>query len=402
MLRDVLFEPERHEPLAVRRWDESAARRAIEAIARDTLRDFTPDGLWPVHPRDSTRAQGTLKPLYHGAAGVIWALDRLHRVGATELRRDFSATAERLLEQNRREIPGQGGTQASLLLGDAGILLVRYRLAPSRELADELAAAIASNHANPVLELMWGAAGTMLAALALHEWTGDARFADLYRASAGALRQALAHDSELDCWLWTQNLYGSRSKLLGAVHGFAGNALALIRGRALLDAAEWDDWSRWIREAIAATALREGPHANWPQSTGTPLPGRTALLVQQCHGAPGVVTCLADLLDPALDDLLLSAGELVWHAGPLRKGANLCHGTAGNGYAFLKLFRRTQDARWLDRARAFAMHAIAGSERDLAQYGRRQHSLWTGDPGLALYLWSCIRGDADFPTLDVF
>ena len=39
-----------------------------------------------------------------------------------------------------------------------------------------------------------------------------------------------------------------------------------------------------------------------------------------------------------------SSGE----AGPLRKGAGLCHGTAGNGCAFLALHARTGDERWLD------------------------------------------------------
>jgi hypothetical protein len=399
---DVLFEPERHEPLVERPWSEGVARQAIEAIVRDALREFAPERLWPVHPRDTGRPVAALKPLYFGAAGVIWALEWLRAIGATELRGDFSGCVARLLEANRREIPGQGGTQASLLLGDAGILLAHYRLAPSTALADALAGVIASNHENPVLELMWGAPGTMLAALALHAWTGEERFAELYRASAAALRQALAFDAELRCALWTQNLYGQRARLLGAVHGFAGNAFALIRGRALLDPAEWDDWSRWICDAIRATAMRDGPRANWPQSIGAARPGRTSPLVQHCHGAPGIVTCVAGLLEPRLDDLLWAGGELVWTAGPLANGAGLCHGTAGNGYAFLKLFRRTGNALWLERARAFAMHAIGQAERDLAQYGRRQHSLWTGDPGLALYLWSCIRGDDAFPTLDVF
>jgi lantibiotic modifying enzyme len=60
----------------------------------------------------------------------------------------------------------------------------------------------------------------------------------------------------------------------------------------------------------------------------------------------------------ALTQVLLAGGELTWRAGPLVKGAGLCHGTAGNGYAFLKLFARTGDERWLERARRFAMHAI--------------------------------------------
>jgi Lanthionine synthetase C-like protein len=86
----------------------------------------------------------------------------------------------------------------------------------------------------------------------------------------------------------------------------------------------------------------------------------------------GIVTSLAALPDPRLDDLLVAAGELTWAAGPLAKGPGLCHRTAGNGYAFLKLFKRTGDERWLDRARAFAMHAIAQSDRDAAEYGRRR------------------------------
>ena len=68
-----------------------------------------------------------------------------------------------------------------------------------------------------------------------------------------------------------------------------------------------------------------------------------------------------------LDELLLAGGELTWAAGPLRKGAGLCHGTAGNGFALLKLFTRTGDERWLERARAFATHAAAQVEAAAAR-----------------------------------
>jgi hypothetical protein len=60
---------------------------------------------------------------------------------------------------------------------------------------------------------------------------------------------------------------------------------------------------------------------------------------------------------------------LTWQAGPLTKGSNLCHGTGGNGYAFLKLHRRFGDKKWLERARAFAMHGMAQTEADLATHG---------------------------------
>ena len=62
-------------------------------------------------------------------------------------------------------------------------------------------------------------------------------------------------------------------------------------------------------------------------------------------------------------------GELTWRAGPSAKGAGLCHGTAGNGYAFLTLFRRTGDERWLDRARRFAAHAIGQVAQARAIHG---------------------------------
>ena len=78
------------------------------------------------------------------------------------------------------------------------------------------------------------------------------------------------------------------------------------------------------------------------------------------------------------------------------------NGTAGNGYAFLKLHRRTADPKWLQRARAFGMHAIDQTEHHAIKYGQRRYSLWTGDFGLAIYLWDCIHGQPKFPTMDVF
>ena len=126
------------------------------------------------------------------------------------------------------------------------------------------------------------------------------------------------------------------------------------------------------------------------------------LLEHATSGSAVAADRLADFPGTELDDLLLAAGETTWAAGPLKKGSNLCHGTGGNGYAFLKLFKRAGDARWLQRARALAMHGIRQTEAHAAQYGRMRYSLWTGDPGFAVYLWDCIRGEAEFPTLDVF
>ena len=81
------------------------------------------------------------------------------------------------------------------------------------------------------------------------------------------------------------------------------------------------------------------------------------------------------------------------------KGAGLCHGTAGNGLAFLALFARTGDEIWLSRARAFAMHALDQVDRQRERSGAGRAGLWTGDLGAALYAWQCITGDPTVPAL---
>ncbi len=97
----------------------------------------------------------------------------------------------------------------------------------------------------------------------------------------------------------------------------------------------------------------------------------------------------------------LAGGELTWRAGPLRKGPGLCHGTAGNGFAFLRLHALTGDEMWLDRARRFAVHAVEQVRREREVVGHGRYSLFTGDIGVALYLRACLDAVADFPVIDV-
>jgi hypothetical protein len=230
----------------------------------------------------------------------------------------------------------------------------------------------------------------MLAARAMHGRTGEERFAALWRDSARTLLERQDADG-----LWTQDLYGYQLRHLGAGHGFAGNVLALQGGR------EWlDDAAGMEARAVATTrayALVEDDAASWPVAPGGSRSGAPPR-VQWCHGAPGMILCLAALA-PDDDDhgaLLEAGGELVWRVGPIAGNAGLCHGTAGNGFAFLALFARTGDERWLDRARAFAMHALGQVER--AEQG--WYSLFTGDLGAALLAAACLDGDLRFPGLD--
>jgi Lanthionine synthetase C-like protein len=384
----VLFDPASHEPLLETPWSESRAQAAIGAIVTDAEIAFDEQSLWPAHPLDDEVTSAEALALYLGASGVIWALDELERRGAVELRRNWAPTAValhgRYVEQSLGEPP------PSLLGGESGILLVAHRLAPAPWQEERLLACIRVNVANPFWELMWGSPGTMLAAQVMLERTGAAPWAEAWRESADRLWEEWRDE------LWVQNLYGKVVRVLGPVHGFVGNIYALARGE-LLDDERRTELERRAVAAAAKHAQREDGLAQWPPSLE---PGR--IRTQWCHGAPGIVASLAAIAprDEQLTELLIAGGELTWRAGPLTKGPGPCHGTAGNGYAFLKLFERTGNELWLDRARAFAMHAAAQVERARSAYGRGRYTLWTGDLGTALYLRSCIEADAAMPTLD--
>jgi hypothetical protein len=393
----VLFDPARHLAVSADAWDEGAARAAIREIVDDALERFDPDRFWPAHPLDEAAAGRPSTSLYFGAAGVLWALDHLRAAGAAEFDQDFHGLLPRLLTLNREEHADNPYPQhASLLCGDVGVLLLTARIAPDPTIADALYERVAANDALALLELLWGTAGTMLTCVAMAERTGEERWQDAYRVQAQRLLEDLA-PSEFGP-LWTQNLYGRSARYLGLGHGYAGNMMALLRGWRWLTAEQQARLAESIPQTLAATAGESENGMNWPA-----VPAREAptYLVQICHGAPGIIAAFADcpFSTPELERLLRRGGELVWQAGPLAKGSNFCHGTAGNGYAFLKLRKRTGDARWLDRARAFATTAIAQCREARRQYGQGRYSLWTGDLGLACYLWDCIDGDARFPMV---
>jgi hypothetical protein len=400
----VLYDPARHEPLLSLAWDEGKARRAITQFVDDTEDHFSAGSYWPLHPRDAD--SGRTQPHYCldiGAGGVLWALHYLEAVGASGLRRSYAGCAEPLLLLNREWLASIHSEDfTSYLTGDTGILLLSCGLDPAAHTARRLESLIAANVDSPARELQLGSPGTLLAALFLHQRSGEARWVDLYRATARKLWSELIWSPEYECRYWIQNIYGGQSTYLGAVHGFVGAVLPVIHGRHLLGDAEWAEWEQCIANTVTRSATREGPRANWRGWLNVAQGSAPRMFMQVCHGAPGFVVCLADFPGTALNELLIAGGEAIWAAGPLTKGAGLCHGTAGNGYAFLKLYRRTGEAKWLERARAFAMHAITQSEADARQYRQLRYSLWTGDLGLAIYLWDCIRGSAAFPTLDVF
>jgi lantibiotic modifying enzyme len=228
----------------------------------------------------------------------------------------------------------------------------------------------------------------MLAAAELHRRTDEDRWEQAWRESA----QILLDKREAD-GLWTKKLYGEESRSLTPLHGVTGIVQAL-RSTGFLDTEQLE---RETNDILRRNAHFENGFANWParDKHGLQAPdGETRL--QWCCGAPGIVIDAGPYLD---EDLLLAGAELIWHAGAHddEKGPGICHGTAGNGYALLRTYERTQDEQWLDRARRFAMHALEQVERREPRY-----SLWTGDVGAALFASDCLDARARYPIMETW
>ena len=145
--------------------------------------------------------------------------------------------------------------RAALLAGQSGILTVAWQLSPDDEIADTLFERVTENAHNDANEIMWGSPGTMLAADAMHEWTGDTRWLAAWQESADELMRRREDDG-----LWTTRLYGGVGRSLGPAHGLVGNVLALRRR---LPAEQREQLERESAATLAARAVVEDGLANW-------------------------------------------------------------------------------------------------------------------------------------------
>ena len=413
-----LFDPSRHEVLAAKSWSPDLARHSIERICAAAEDEFDQlAGSWLLHPDDEPAQPGARSlNLYWGATGVVWALHHLATAGVTRLRRDYTPWIEHYPDGLHREAAGEQHGSASYLFGESSALLLAWQNTGRGEFANRLYAVVQGNQHNGAQEPLWGNAGTVLAAIRMAESGDGDRWGHLVSQSLDALIHDMVVDPETGTWIWQQDLYGKRSRHLGAGHGLAGNAFAVLRGAGHVGIEVARTVERRVLETLSATALHARLNASnaeaalvnwhvlvdkeriaaWQAKGGRPL-------VQDCHGAPGIVCRLAGVPRSAQwDSLLRGAGELTWHAGPLVKGPSLCHGTSGSAMACLKLWRRFAEPLWLERARQLALHAAEQVEVARTRHGQGRHSLWTGDLGVACVLWNCIVGDDRFPTLDHF
>jgi len=377
----MLYRPEAFDALTDTQWDEARVRDRIRAIVADTDAGMRgPKLMWRAHEWDRWQMTSPMKNLYVGGAGVLWGLDQLQRRGHAETALDLAGLAVRNLELFREKpdymkiaaFRPPEPRDSALFLGEAGILLVAWKLGAA-EVESDLRRLLRANVDNPAEEVFWGAPGSLIAAAAIGDESTRKTLADalLMRRAANGM--------------WTQRLYGQEYQSLTPPHGLVGIVQALGDENVKAEAGV----------ILRETVHRDNGFATWPPRPRAELAGPDGeIRLQWCAGAPGIVIGAWDYLD---EDLLLPAAELIWHAGPHgdEKGPNICHGTAGNGYAFLKAFERTGDERWLERARRFALHALEQVERMPPR-----HSLFTGGVGVAIYAADCIDARTQYPIMD--
>lgn len=385
----MVFDKSRHQELIKENWSEKKALETIRDIYKNTINNFDQNTFWPTDKNESTDNESN-KSIYFGASGTIWALNQISMFLNEKLSLDKKEIIKTIHEKYLSS-PDTKEVNPAYFVGESGIVLIDYKFNPTKNKEDLLFNLVEANIKNPTLEFLWAAPGTMIIASHMYDVTKEKRWKELYQQNVDHLLSKLHFDKSRKFKTWTQDLYGSKKDIVGAGHGFIGNFLSILKNIDLIKQSDNEIYSL-VSNFLLNTYVEENNLVNWPVTTEGQY--HTKFLVQWCHGAPGIITSLIDFPtnNKKLEDILKKAGDLIWEAGPLNKNISLCHGTDGNGYAFLCLYKRTKNKVWLDRARYFAMQAI--KQRN----GR--FSLYTGEPGLAMYLISCIKEEPGLPLID--
>ena len=401
----MLFLKRSHEDLVDQTWSATYVKSRLSEIFRMTCQSFDAQKLWPTHPLDP--AQSIVVPrtsFYSGAAGTIKALIEIaifleSQDQLPDFYQSYSVIEKSFVTFERAfaKVVPVSQPFSGYLSGYCGLYLFKYWLGLEAGYDEFIVMANRALDSNYENELLLGLPGVLLASVFLHDLKQSKELENLIQKLINKLFATWQYCEELDCYLWQQDLYGEHTYQLGFLHGFAGNVFALLKARAFLSQENLAMIMQRAYKVLEVSQKVHGDLANFPQSVIKHRKNREAYLLQLCHGAPGFVFLLSELfavnqsLPESMRQLLKSLGETIWQAGPLIKPNGLCHGNAGNGFAFLKLFEALKDSVWLDRARLFAMHAIHQQQLAEKLYAMPRFSYVTGDLGLAMFLLTCLQ-----------
>jgi hypothetical protein len=313
----------------------------------------------------------------------------------------------------------------------------------------------AADPAFPTEDLLWGRGGFLFGAAFLRSRLGEESVPDelvtgpLERMIATGRRHARTHASELtpgphgrppllymnlnafvvECF--TRSLIGSRSRParalgasaarvviwsaerrerlsrrydIGLVHGLAGNLYLMLHFPELVERLGARGEVRASLDCLADCVDAEhGMLEVLPSRHSDPV---FTDKVHWCNGTTGAVFLFARAYEvfgeAAHLDAARRAAEHVWRYGLLRKGNGLCHGIAGNAYAFLSLYRATEEKRQLDRALHFARLSWSGRVTRAQRAPDRPWSLYEGLMGTLCFYLDCLDPvRSRFPAFEV-
>uniref|UniRef100_A0A336MBR5 LanC-like protein 3 homolog n=1 Tax=Culicoides sonorensis TaxID=179676 RepID=A0A336MBR5_CULSO len=216
-----------------------------------------------------------------------------------------------------------------------------------------------------------------------------------------------AEEQELDIPIMYQ--YHDR-EYLGAAHGLCSILWAFLES-------PWYAWKSEdgiypnisitkyndIKETIDYLLEIQDPEGGFPSK----LNSFDKKLIHWCHGAPGVIYLLAKAYlifnEEKYLDGCKKCAENIWNKGLLFKGPGICHGIAGNGYAFLMMFRLTRNQKYLYRAHKFMEFLTNDHFKKNARIPDRPYSLYEGLAGTVCFLIDLLNPEkAMFPFMDVF
>ncbi|KAJ6648446.1 LanC-like protein 3 like [Pseudolycoriella hygida] len=129
-------------------------------------------------------------------------------------------------------------------------------------------------------------------------------------------------------------------------------------------------------------------------------------LVQWCTDSPGIIYLLIKSYEIFRDVKYLDAArkvtDVIWKYGLLTAGPSLCHGVAGNGYAFLVMYRVTGETKFLYRAFRFAQFLRNPEFLELPETEAYKYSLFEGLAGVVCFLLDLMDPlQASFPFMDI-
>jgi hypothetical protein len=102
----------------------------------------------------------------------------------------------------------------------------------------------------------------------MHEFTDDERWKEAYLQSVRQLVGDLEKNTEHNCYVWTQELYGGSSHYLGAGHGLAANVFSIAKGRDFIDQQILSLVTSRTTDTLVRTAKIDQVYANWPAGLG--------------------------------------------------------------------------------------------------------------------------------------